>query len=900
VNWRIVCLLLFVGCSAEGPRSAHDTTSSDVAPDTTDQPDQPDSPDLDTSPDSNEASSNSLTDRRSSYEPSQVGLCAGAPVDLFGKIAWVSDQTLWLAPHPSTGLGDPTAVLSLGPTASARSPVVLVESPQPTPDIPVLALAVDDQAVSTLHILDLQGNQLATITRPGHNSIQPLSRGGVAMWPLHDLVRGAGHALIIALDTLSPLYDLELPGVPITPALVFGPALASGGGSHWVIGTDQGLVVVADRWLAQRLGPSPTSIEVIAAPPTVIAQHELPAGRIESLLVLREHLLVGLANDDGQSLQLFRFEFSGGSVAFTPVGAPVVPPGPITAHPVGFACNAADPLVTWYCPRDEVATIVTGGDGWLNAYHVLTGTTESLSSEPLVWTGLTLGRGGWVAGGGSHWLPDTRNGGGSHWLPNDPHGPPGDPAQPPGWQLWAVHRDAPDSILDFETFEPATSNPAGLPSTCVPSPLWDTSGTISTPVSGLQGPSVSRTIAPEVSGGVGVAVGSPRPFGGLTNSGAAIVDPLACADGVRRYLDTASLEGIELSSLAHAPNTSVAYGSKLGQGYFRWLPGPGPDIEALVQDTASIEHLAVLGPAGQLAMLYRTADDQTTLDLRGSFTALLSRTPFSGAEPGIVGFAQGADNRFIVATWPATLLLVEPGVGTVDSIAFDDAPNGTHSFALVPHVGPALPQAGPGSATVAYTFDSAVVIRRVDATLDEVAAITDTTLTRPAVVAATTDGLGHIRVIVEDSAALESPHIFLWHFDADLERIRSLPLHEAGPMSTLLSGDSLVAGASGLFRIGRDGDIGLSHPARPDLEVVGPGFAAIGDGFMVAYRRLDSPEVLLWGRSDALGFTSCAQAGACINENPDACDGDDPCLANGCDAATGACIFADLPFCPSP
>ncbi len=891
MNWRIACFVLLVGCSAEEPRGALDTGVPNLPTDTTEGSDQLDNVD---------ASVSTLTQRRSSYEPSQVGLCAGAPVDLFGQVAWVSDQTLWLAPHPSTGLVEPTAVLSLGPTASARSPIVLADSPQPTPDVPVLGLAVDDQAVSTLHILDLQGNEHAAITRPGHNSQQPLARGGVVVWPLHDLVRGAGHAAVIALDTMSPLFDLELPGVPTTPALVFGPALASGGGSHWVIGTDQGLVVVADRWLATRLGSIPSAIEVIADPPVVIARQELGEGQIQSLLVLREHLLVGMANDEGQSLQLFRYDFGGGSVTFTPVGAPLIPPGPITAHPVGFACDPADQLLTWYCPRDEVATIVTGGDGWLNAYHVITGTTESLSSEPLVWTGLTLGRGGWVAGGGSHWLPDTRNGGGSHWLPNDPDATPGAPTRPPGWQLWAVHRDEPDLLLDFETFEPATSSPAGLPSTCVPSPLWDTSGTISAPLSTAQGPSVSRTVAPEVSGGVGLAVGSPRPFGGLTNSGAIIIDPLACADGVQRFLDTLSLDGTELSGVAYSITSAVGYGRNLGKAFYRWLPGSGPDIEVFIEDAVSIEHLAVFGPAGQLAALYRTVDDQTTLDLRQSFTAQLSRTPFSGAEAGLLGFAQGADNRFIVATWPATLLLVEPGVGTVDSVAFDDAPNGTLSLELVPHVGPTIPQAGPGSAVVVYSTDSALVIRRVDATLDELDAATDTTLTQPIVVAATTDGLGHIRVIVEDSAALESPHTFLWHFDADLERVRSIPLHESGPMSTQLSGDSLVSGASGLFRIGRDGDIGLPHLARPDLEVIDHGFAAAGDGFMVAYRRLDSPEVLLWGRADALGFTSCEQAGACINENADACDADDPCLARGCEPATGACTSADLPFCPTP
>ena len=887
MNWRHAGLVLLVGCSAEEPRGVPDTTSSDLSSDTGDQPEVDD------------ASASFLTERRSSYEPSQVGLCAGAPVDLFGRVAWVSDQTLWLAPHPSTGLVEPTAVLALGPTASARSPVVLADSPQPNGATPVLALAVDDRAVSTLHILDLQGNELAAFTKPGHSSLQPIARGRVVVWPLHDLVRGAGHAAVISLSTMSPLFDLELPGVPTTPALVFGPDLESGGGSHWVIGTDQGLVVVADPWLSRRLSASPSSVEVLADPPVVIARHELPGGRIQSLLVLRDHLLVGLANDDGQSLQLLRYDFSGSSVTFTPVGAPVVPPGPITAHPVGFACSEARQLATWYCPKDEVATIVAGGDGWLNAYHILTGTTESLSTEPLVWTGLTLGRGGWVAGGGSHWLPDTRNGGGSHWLPSDPDDQPG-AQRPPGWQLWAIHRDEPDVLLASETFDASTPSPSGLPSTCVPSPLWDTSGTIATPVSTVRGPSVSRTTTRAVPGGVGMAVGSPRPFGDTQNSGGFLDDPLACADGLQRYLDSTSLEGIELMGVAHELPSSVAYGSRLGQAFYRWLPGPGTEIEVLIEDAVYIDNLIIQNPSGQLAALYRTLDGQSVVDLRGSYGAMLSRTPFDGADAGLAGFAPSIDDRFIVATWPATLLLVEPGVGTVDTLAFDDAADGASSFELVGHLGLDLPQAGPGDATVVYTVDSTVVIRRVDASLDERDATTDTTLTQPIIVAATTDALGHIRVIVQDVAAIESPHTFLWHYDADLERVRSIPLHEAGPMTTLLSGDSLVSGSSGLYRIGPDGDIGLPHLPQPNLEVVVRGFAAIGDGFMVAYRRLDSPQSLVWGRADPLGFTSCEQAGACVNENPDACDADDPCLAVGCEPATGACISADLPFCPPP
>jgi len=243
---------------------------------------------------------------------------------VFGKIAWVSDQTLWLAPRSSTGLTGPTAALTLGPTASARSPVVLVASPQPRTPGPVLALAVDDQDVSTLHILDFQGNELGAVTRSGHTSLQPLAGGGVLVWPLHDLTRDAGHVALISLDTLDPLYDLELPGVPSTE----------------------------------------------------------------------------------------------------------------------------------------------------------------------------------------------------------------------------------------------------LPSTCVPSPLWDTSGMISAPVSGAQGASVSRSTAPEVAGGAGMAVGSPRPFGDSRNSGVSIVDPLACADGVQRYLESVSLAGVELLGVAHTDLRSVAYGSHSGQAFF--------------------------------------------------------------------------------------------------------------------------------------------------------------------------------------------------------------------------------------------------------------------------------------------------------------------------------------------
>jgi len=207
---------------------------------------------------------------------------------------------------------------------------------------------------------------------------------------------------------------------------------------------------------------------------------------------------------------------------------------------------------------------------------------------------------------------------------------------------------------------------------------------------------------------------------------------------------------------------------------------------------------------------------------------------------------------------------------------------------------------GAGSAILAYTFDSSVVLRRVDGALAERGAITDTTLTQPILIAVTTDGLGHVRVLVEDVGATMSPHTFLWHYDAGLVRVRSIPLDGAGPMVTLLSGDSLVSGPRGLFQIGRDGEQGLPQLPGPNLEVVPKGLAAIGDGFMVAYRRFGLPDALLWGRADPLGFTSCEQAGACMNENSDACDGDDPCLANGCQPSTGQCIAAELTVCPTP
>lgn len=869
VGLAIALLWALAGCGGE-PQSAHqlaDVLDADLA----------DARD----PDTTRASG------RAPYMPELAGLCAGAPADFFGQLAWVYDQTVWLSPNTSDASVEDTAprpILGLSATASARSPVVLGDVPWAGSS--TFALAVVDQNTSTLNFLDYQGNRTATIERPNARAMQPLAGGSTLVWPLHDLAADGGRVLWVDLVDRTVAFELDILAVPTTPAVLFGPGLQSGGGSHWVVGTDTGLVMVADRWLSRRLDALPINPRLIPDQPVIVGRLALDSPTAH-LLVLGDHLAVTRQLAGSWVVELYRVELTPpDNFTFVPVGPPALLPGPPTAHPVARTCG---PTVTdkdrGLCPRDEVATVVVGGEGWLFAYHLATGTSTSLSDAALVWTGLAVGDGGWVAGGGSHWLPK--------------------PTQPerdalPGWQLWALHPTEPDRQLAAFTHDPATGD---APSTCVPSPLWDTDGTIAVPIAGATGaPLVVRSRMPAAAGHPGLAAGFPRPHGTNQNSARLMAAPPACSDGIVRSLDTLERPGSEITGFAHGAGRSAIFGSAAGTAFVQWLPGPyNPPIEFLIEDALVVDRLVVTSDSGGLAMVFRDRSGASLLEVREAFEALVQRNPIDNDGRPLLGLVAGAPGpsgaRFVTASWPSELQVLEVGTGTIAAAAFDDSDSGPTALKLLPDRAPLPPDAVPGGAVMVVSSELGLTIRRVDGALTELAFTRNTDMGLPIVITATIDGQGHVRLITQDADAISGPPATFWHYDADLALVRSIPLLHAGPMATDPSGDSLVSSTIGLYRIGRGGNVGLPHQPNPDAFPIEDAMFTDGTEFVAGWSSVTQVPSVVWGRVDPLGFATCFSAGACLGRDANACDGEDLCVANGCEPATGLCVSEALSDC---
>lgn len=780
-----------------------------------------------------------------------LGRCESTPAASFGRIAWMDGDTL-LAQRPS-GSG-PAQPLFTSTRAGLRRPVIaLGREFHPTATAFVITTASPD--TSFIEILDHQGNPHAAVELPGV-ALPPLSGTTHLVVPLAEPGPGVRW---VSLATGAVGYTLPLPFAPTTPVTPFGPALLSGGGSHWVVGTDRGLVSVADRYLNRRLEDGPIDPQVVSETPRVTGQHSLD-GTPRALLVLGDRLVVHLERADSHHLQLFRLELSPDRTDFIPLGSTPLPSAP-TAAPVGVDCQLEETDPAW-CPRFEVATVVIGGEGWLNAYHLATGASVSLSSEPVTWTGLTLGRGGWVAGGGSHWLP-------------------AEPAPSPG--LWLHH-----PLFGTEPLlQGAPSQTHSGP--CVSSPVWDHGGQLALPFEGelhlIELAGTLSSLTPEatlsVSGPLGPADGPARPDGDNKNSRNPI-DASACEDGTPRSLSALPIDPASVRGLRFADGLVLAFGSSDDVGFFQWFaladsrwrmdPQPIPDASEITQ-------VAIADP-GEFVVAFVDRSGQQLLHRYAGTQTFLHRTNIGGDGLGRTLFGvvpQGA-GLHLVAEYPATVARVQELDGRLNEVDFGDAPTGGQVRLLPPRQ-----DTLGGGAILVVAAGERVVVRRLDPELGLVASATDTSFAQPHLIDTTTDAAGHVRVIIEDGP---TPHLL--HYDENLEPLSRRRIPPVTSLITAPSGDSLLVRPTGLARLAQSDALGLTHAFPFAMTSTPIPVAAAGAGFMIGLPASDPPR-LIAATVDPLGQAGCLGAGACVASRMLACDFVDACLAVGCEPTTGDC-----------
>lgn len=755
--------------------------------------------------------------------------CALSPAELDGASVWVDERGLWLAPHEAAASSAPRLVRSWAAGEGAHDPVITREGP-------TILVAVDRAAGAELRAYDREGTPLWAAAVDEPRALAPMVAPGRIVWPILT-ADGARYSWRDG-QTGREVLTLVSERAPSAPLVATGERL-EGGGTHWVVGTQDGVELLFDPLTSSRLQDLPP----IPPRPRIAARwsSERPVLRLSGV---GQDVAAVLGPVADERLQLLRVGPEGTLVA---AGAPIALPGEVHADPVVFACDASN-VDRWFCAQGASGAVVLAGDGWLGAWSLPEGrelARRALSFDVSV---VTLGASGEVAGGGTHWLPSGAL----------------------GWRLALLDPSARADDLELAEGEGG----------CTTSPLWDSDGTITTVVVGPE-PLLVRSVAR--GGLLGIAPGRPRGRGGRHNAVEQVASALVCDDRVTRGVGAVALGGDFIEGVALSGTAVVAYGARDGRGLLRWLPGDAPAAEQVVDDTADVERAVGLGD-GSVAVAYRDAGAR--LHVR-AFSPAGSAWDWSvdgeGVPLALVRAASGELWLGVRGGSSDAVHRVDPVAGPVETRAFfEDEGIGLAQLAVDPR----------GGALMVLDGSPRIGVRWLDALAQPGPLIWwgDGEAVRVAV-SAGVDGEGLARVVVDRVGG--GPE--LWIFEGDAREVVPLPvaaeLAAFGP-----DGDALAIAPEGLVRVSKTGRLGLMRAIAlgPDLEPLGRALVADASAFVAAFTRR-GPE-LVWMWADGHGFTSCGDVGAC-GGRPDACDAEAPCEPRGCAPDTGACVVGELGAC---
>ncbi len=804
-------------------------------------------------------------------DPRATGLCDGAPADLRGAMLFADPAGIRLGAREAMSLDTSAPVRAFQPGAVPRSPVVFAAGSGPSE--PAAAVAVDTPSGAELLLLDAFGATTGELSLGGVSSLQPLAGARYLAWPLQEPDRGAGRIVWVDLATGQPVHSLELDVTPTSAPMLLPRELASGGGSHWLIGTARGLLLVRDPLQGSRLGAPPADPTGIDAPEVVARWDGSPAA-VQQLSAVGEWIAAVPRAGEGEptELRLLTVRSDAGRPSLEVSSAPLNAPGPVTAHPVAWSCDRLD---TWYCTRGPGGeppdgALVLGGAGWLEVRAVPSGAVLATFDAPVRWTGLALGREGWIAGGGSHWLPGDGDGA--------------------GWTLMAVHPEAP------EPFVLASGDADG----CVPSPLWDVDGTLTIPLPERPG-EVFRSAVPTLGGDLSGGTGGPRPLGGARNDGRLVEKARSCSGVDTRGVSSIELDTHVVRGVAAGHRSLLYHGSIHGKGALTWLEDGRDTQGLLLEGTSEVNHAVVRATHSAVFVHDDVVDAGTTWIRRvdGQTVTVWSRRIATGGAP-IIGLARVGD-AWVALEWGGERAVLHRFAddGTPLPGRVLDGALAARSVAVVR----GLPDAHgvPPSLILGIDDGQGLSLRRLSADLEDDGSARWDAPAEGVLAGLTVDAAGHVRALFETVDAVEGDVNARWiHFDASLALVAERALPAGGAVATRADGSSLVVGPAGLMRVSADDALGLQRT----VEALGPApnlVAVTADGFVAAGEVVaGSRRTFVWAETDLLGFAACAPAGLCVAVEPAACDDPRPCVMAGCAPSTGECEVTTVPLCVSP
>lgn len=819
-----------------------------------------------------EPSDGRVTDGEARVVPLEQARCARAPVDLYGQLAWVDGDGVWLADRG--GAAPPRLVDALADGETAAAPVVLARAAA----APSLWVAVHDPRGCELRAYDGRGARVGAVRVDGDQCFAPAVARSIVAWPIaSDADEGGGRVVWIHAGTRLVLAETALGGRPVGAPAVLGPEAASGGGSHWIVGTTDGLVAFDDDYGGLRLdGPTPDPTTL--TPPTIVGRFAETAGTPTAVAALDDRVVLALrapgdADAFGARVRVVAIDTreSGAGYAqdagLIDLPAPMRTPPLVVAPPEGGCPSVAGGGSHWLCRG--AATLVAGGDGWVAGFDLSDGERVFSDDVALDWTGLAVGDGGWIAGGGSHWQPQP------------------DGATADGWSLVALDPDRPGSAVELA---------GGADAACVPSPLWGSDGLLATPVvTAMTDATLVRVPSGAPALGAGLADGWSRPSGDAHNSGHRVAGPQSCADGplagsIVRPGWTGHLTGVGV-----ADHQLVVWGYTDASAFVEWQRTDGPRRIELPTIRA-VDRVLPLA-ADDVIVAWQSPLDAGFFHLAeyggGETPAWNHAIPsepiaVSAVVPSTIGFylvgGATADGDRVVR--------IENASGLVDERRFTGADGPVGLFELL---------TGPDHGAIMVTGDgTAVALRRLDAELAEtgfVAHAPDGLALRP--VAATIDDVGVVRVLVAARASDGTTSARLLRFGADLALDDDRVVDAVGAMATTPSGASLVVTGDALVRFGPGSELGLARPLPGELAVPPMPIAADGSVFALAFERgAGESRELVFAEAEPSGLLGCEAVGLCANLPVTMCERPEACVRAGCDPTSGLCASEAVERCP--
>lgn len=694
------------------------------------------------------------------------------------------------------------------------------------------ALALSNGRVCRVHAVDREGAALWTLEREAARCVSP-SPSEAGLWLPLAHADGTGTLERIDPNDGTVLGSTALPSAPTTALAALG-----GGGSHWIAGSERGVLLVA--------GPAGGVLGV--------TNHELDglAPVVELAVVASDRLVVASERNLG------RYSVDLDEAVLEPLGAPIEAAGPITSNLVAsLDCgDLAGGGTHYFC---EGGLVAAGGAGWMSAWRIDDGESWFGLSVPDTVQGLALLADGSLYGGGSHWTGGE--GGVSLYAMRHPGAP-----------LELVHsRSVPDE-------------------SCAASPVVDTDGTLALSVASR----VASELVTVATRAPGLASGWSRANGD-NGSRATLTDQSDTCDtgDVRLFQRFAGPELGHASDVATFPDGAfVVAGGGDGAVLAGFSPAGVQEWSHTLPDAPQFDRIAASDDRVFAFALRSDSLEVRVLARDGAVLAEQSE-PMTGLS--LVGAHALGDGRVVVV---AALAVNDPLAA--DALLFVFSPDGAlvgeaeliDAAVLVPSASARVPGSSDLVLTGAVDFAGGFAAR---VTLEGALVWFDSVETaRPDLfgvdVLVDADGVATV-------AFANGQHTLLHRYDALGSRGITTPYAFVVPKA--LAADetgSWLLDQSGGVSLVLDQLTLAPVRARPEApSVQGLALEAGGAGVLLVANatEADGSGSVLLARLDSEARSGCARAGLCVSA--ESCAAEGACQANTCEPSTGQCIAEPAP-----